>query len=370
MKFCFWGNVAEAFKGNTSGGGELQIALLAKALAKAGHEVVVIDPFSDSGFQSEEGVAILPVAGWNKGIRGLRMITHRLPAFYRLLRDQKADVYYIRLRSYLHIPAYLAARKNNAKFIQALAHDLDVQGHAGKLKNEYLDRFQFFKYLSVSLPNDLAFDWLLKRSDYVFLQHSGQKVRFQKIKGKEVLFRNLIVLPSAPHSKEITDEYYIHVGAISVLKGSENLFELIRKLSAGIKVVIVGNARDKRSRAIVEKLRGYPNVILTGRKSHSETLQLISRSKALISTSNFEGFPNIFLESWVSSVPVISLHINPDRIIEKYGLGYDCAGDINRMIEVMEKADFQKFRKEDFYSYLINNHNWDTASERLMNIIS
>lgn len=348
----------------------MQIALLAKALAKSGHDVVVIDPFSDSAFQSDEGVSIIPVPGWNKGFRGFRMLTHRLPAFYRLLCKQKADVYYVRLRSYLHIPAYLAAKKNKARFIQALAHDLDVQGHAGKLKNEYFDRFQFFKYLSVSLPNDLAFDWLLKRSHFIFLQHSGQKVRFQKIKGKEVLFRNLIVLPPSPISREITDDYYIHVGAISVLKGSENLFQLIGKISSGVKVVIVGNARDKRSMAIVEKLSKFPNVLLMGRKSHAETLQLISKSKALISTSNFEGFPNIFLESWVSSVPVISLHINPDQIIEKYGLGYDCAGDMNRMIEIMEKADFQKFRKEDFYSYLKNNHNWATANERLMNLLS
>ena len=43
MKICFWGNIAGALKAKPDGGGELQIALLAKALAKAGHEVVVID---------------------------------------------------------------------------------------------------------------------------------------------------------------------------------------------------------------------------------------------------------------------------------------------------------------------------------------
>ncbi len=41
MKICFWGDIGKALSGNTSGGGELQIALLARALAKAGHEVVV-----------------------------------------------------------------------------------------------------------------------------------------------------------------------------------------------------------------------------------------------------------------------------------------------------------------------------------------
>ena len=33
MKICFWGDLVGALTGNTNGGGELQIALLAKALA-------------------------------------------------------------------------------------------------------------------------------------------------------------------------------------------------------------------------------------------------------------------------------------------------------------------------------------------------
>lgn len=348
----------------------MQIALLTKALAMAGHEVVIIDPFSNDTFTSEEGVKIIPVPGWNKGPRGIRMITNRIPSFYRLLIEQKADIYYVRLRSYLHLPVYLAARKNHARFIQALAHDLDVQDNAGKLRHEYFDRFNLFKYLSVSLPNDLIFDWLLKRSDYVFLQHTGQKVRFQKIKGKEVLFRNLIKIPSSSLIQERRENYFIHVGAISVLKGSENLQRLIQMLSPEIKVMIVGNARDKRSMEIVEKLKNYPNVILTGRKSHSETLGLISRSAALISTSNFEGFPNIFLESWASSIPVISLHINPDHIIEKYALGYYCSGDINKMKEIMENEDMARFRNEDFISYLKEFHSWETANDRIMQILN
>ena len=43
MKICFWGDVAGALRGKTSGGGELQIALMAKALRKSGNEVTVLD---------------------------------------------------------------------------------------------------------------------------------------------------------------------------------------------------------------------------------------------------------------------------------------------------------------------------------------
>ena len=47
MKVCFWGNIANTLHGDTAGGGELQIALLAKALVKSG--LIVIIDYTISG---------------------------------------------------------------------------------------------------------------------------------------------------------------------------------------------------------------------------------------------------------------------------------------------------------------------------------
>ena len=54
MKICFWGKVANALLGKTYGGGELQMALLAKALNSLGHEVVVVDLDISEEFVTEE----------------------------------------------------------------------------------------------------------------------------------------------------------------------------------------------------------------------------------------------------------------------------------------------------------------------------
>ena len=66
MKFCFFGNIAGALKGKTEGGAELQISLLARALALKGHEVVIIDPYSSESFVSQEGIRLINVPDWNK----------------------------------------------------------------------------------------------------------------------------------------------------------------------------------------------------------------------------------------------------------------------------------------------------------------
>jgi hypothetical protein len=134
MKICFWGNIAGALKGTTDGGGELQISLLAKALARCGNEIVVIDYNTDEDFVTAEGIKVFKIRGWNKGVRIIRTVTRRLPQLYKSLRDQKADVYYCRIRDFRHILAYWAARKVRGKFVLHMASDLDTMSFRTKFK--------------------------------------------------------------------------------------------------------------------------------------------------------------------------------------------------------------------------------------------
>jgi glycosyltransferase involved in cell wall biosynthesis len=72
---------------------------------------------------------------------------------------------------------------------------------------------------------------------------------------------------------------------------------------------------------IVCALQKLPNIEQCGQIGHSEALQVIADAALLLSTSDQEGFPNTFLEAWSSGTPVVSLKIDPDRKIERLGLG-------------------------------------------------
>ena len=83
-----------------------------------------------------------------------------------------------------------------------------------------------------------------------------------------------------------------------------------------------------------------------GKVSHDKALQVIGDSAILLSTSDLEGFPNTFLEAWSAGTPVVSLKIDPDRIIERMGLG-TVSGSVERTIADINALMDSPDRRDD-----------------------
>jgi glycosyltransferase involved in cell wall biosynthesis len=75
------------------------------------------------------------------------------------------------------------------------------------------------------------------------------------------------------------------------------------------------------SEKVIADLRSLPNVDFLGRLAPDKAHEIIANAAVLLSTSDEEGFPNTFAQAWSNGTPVVSLRIDPDRIIERYGLG-------------------------------------------------
>jgi glycosyltransferase involved in cell wall biosynthesis len=355
MKICFWGDIASAINGNTNGGGQLQIMLLAKALALAGHEVVILDHEIGKEFKTDEGIKVLPIKGWNEGIRMIRTFTGRLPRLYADLKKQRADIYYCRIRDFRHILAYWAARKVGGKFVLGLASDLDIMNLNTRWEYTYKSHLQSLWDLVNGILSEIVYPFLLKRADLVLIQHEGQK---QKLLKKNVRFKILYNLIEISPPQAIIDhnhEDFIYVGSLDKRKGFVEFLEIVKR-SPFCSFKIIGQPRDKTGYLLYEEFRSFKNVKLFGRLPHSETLQHIANSKALISTSPWEGFPNIFIESWACGVPVLSLHVDPGGVIETENLGFFAHGDFNRMISAMKNTRYSKGFTEKAVTYVKNKH--------------
>ena len=368
MKICFWGNIANSINGNTEGGGELQIAILAEALARVGHEVVVLDTNTTENFITKDGIKVFKIVGWNSGIRYIRTFTHRLPKLYLSLKAQKADIYYCRIRDFRHILAFYAAHKVNAKLIIGLASDLDVMNFAKRFKFYYLEHKVDFWHIFSSILNEIIYPWLFRNADLILAQHIGQKDILLKKRIESLVFPNLFNSIVPQIKKTNLTEYFIYVGSLHKRKGFFEFYDLVKKTPTH-KYIVIGQPMDKMSFKYYEELKSFDNVSLLGRLSHSETLKHIANSKAMISTSRMEGFPNIFIEAWACGVPVISLHVDPGEIIQSEKLGEVCFGNLDKMLEAMDNIiNTDKISKRTKF-YVEHNHELNNNKLKEINML-
>jgi glycosyltransferase involved in cell wall biosynthesis len=345
MKICTWGDVGSALEGKTSGGGELQIALLAKALVKSGHEVVIIDFLMQKDIITEDGIKVLTVKGYNNDSKYFRFFS-LIPKLYSALKAQNADIYYSQIREFRQLLPCMAARKVHGKFVLQLASDLDAMNIWMRLKYDYLTRFEgLYWFLKVFLT-ELIFPALVRKADTVLVQHEGQKNILIKKGIKSIIFNNLIELNEIPLVENAVRQDFSYVGALDKRKGFAEFFKLVEKAPfATFKVI--GQPRDKTGFLYYEKLKSFKNVTLFGSLSHAETMCHIFNSKALISTSPMEGFPNIFIEAWACGIPVLSLSFDPGDIIKKVGLGFVADGDLDKLVNEMRSIqNTEEFSKK------------------------
>lgn len=355
MKVCFWGEIAEALHGATPGGGELQIALLAKAFASSGDEVVLVDYITKTEFTTPEGIKVVPVPGWEKGIRIIRSFTHRFPWLYKTLRDQHADVYYCRMRDFRHMITYRAARKVKARFVYDLADGYDTVSFIERCKYDYFTKKKGLWWLINLIFSENIHPRLLRKADLVIAQHEGQAESLRKKNVQAVVYHNLIELNHIPVVNNPERSAFIYVGSLAKNKGFDVFYELIVN-NPNHFYKIIGQPRDKTGAKYFRQLKDFSNVQLYGRLNHASAINHINNSKALICTSPVEGFPNIFLEAWACGTPVLSLFVDPGNIIQNNNLGFFANGDIDKLYKAMLTIETSEVYSYNARNYVLQNH--------------
>lgn len=371
MKFCFKGNITGALLGKTEGGGELQVALLAKALAKNGHEVVIIDPVDcDKDFITEDGIKVLTVPNWKKGLPVARFLFALLPGSYRLLLQQNADIYYCRMRDFQHLLPYIVARKVKGKFVLAMAADIDATGFKERYQYFYkTQKFSLWLFFS-GLFIEMVQPFLLRKSDIILSQHEGQKRILDQRKISSFVFGNLIDLAGIPVVENPAKTDFIYVSSfLQKRKGFVELFKLIEQ-SPNQTFTIIGKPFGRVSSDLFKKLQNFKNVKLLGKLDHLESIIHIANSKALVTTSPMEGFPNIFLEAWATGVPVISYIVDPGDIIVKNQLGLVCNGQFDLLCSSIHNFDNYTFDSNILKDYVKKNHSVEFAHSKLLDILN
>ena len=191
--------------------------------------------------------------------------------------------------------------------------------------------------------NEFLFKKALNKCHHIFIQTKDQKKILKEkfeIQGKQIYNAH----PEHTYSFvnfNLRDNNILWIGRIIPRKKPQKVLWLAKKLPEYNFHIIgpVGN-QDFFARYFTEIEQ--ENVKYLGEMPHSKILDLLSRSKLFISTSESEGLSNTFIEAWKTGTPIITFYVDPDNIIsdKKLGVKLDTNGSIARQIlEIIENEN-------------------------------
>ena len=85
--------------------------------------------------------------------------------------------------------------------------------------------------------------------------------------------------------------------------------------------------------ALVTEAAQIHNLTFISRVPFEEIDAYFRRAKILVSTSDSEGFANIFIQACKAGTPILSLNSNPDGFLGKYQCGMDCHGNWQQLTD-------------------------------------
>jgi glycosyltransferase involved in cell wall biosynthesis len=311
MKICFVGLdnlpvLAPEYREHYIGGESVQQTLLARALARRGHQVtMVVGDYGQADGAQWDSIRTWKAYPADAGIPVLRFIHPRWTGLWSALARADADVYYTSCAGMQVGQLALFCRRHGKRLVFRAASDSDCD------PSRLLVRYARDRWL---------YAYGLRRSDAILVQSAWQARAMTRHYGLASRQAGMLVEQSPPAS--VRDIDVLWVGNIRSVKRPDRALELAAALRTDVMHMAGGpmSGEEALYGDIHAAAATADNVRFHGRLSYWEANELYGRASVLVNTSDVEGFPNSYLQAWVRGVPVITL-IDPDGVIRREGLG-------------------------------------------------
>lgn len=342
-----------ALSGGTTGhigGVEWQTSLTARWLGAQGWRVSMLTwdegPLGDT---EVEGVRVIKMCRRAAGIPGLRFFLPRWTSLNRAMRRADADLYYQNCGECVTGQVALWCRRNRRAFVYSIANDPDVDPSLPDMH---------------TMRERVLYRYGLRRADRIIVQTRTQADTLRKGFGLDSVVLPMpcpgpteddYVAPVAPtdNSKRI-----VWVARVCEQKRPDRFLD-IADACQDLRFDFVGPSDDSPyCQRICERARRISNLVLHGGVSRSKLAEFYRRAACLCCTSDFEGFPNTFLEAWSHGLPIVST-FDPDGLIGSRDLGA-VASDVPGLINEMRKLTTSPIRwrraSQNARRYYVENH--------------
>lgn len=299
----------------TYGGAELQTYLLANEMRKHFLVDYVVGDFDQKDIEFNNNIRI---------VKYFKTTDNFINKFVKLtmsLFESHADIYIQRSFSRGTFIISIFCLMLRKKFVYMVAHDSETDTSFEKDKNIFSRIYHraAFKLASV----------ILCQSD----EEKTNLIEFKKISDKKIriMKKGLIIPETSCISKEIDG---IWVGRCTKWKKPELFLKLAHENKNKTFCMICSSSHTDLLffKEIKERCSSIPNLEFKENLPNKHVIEYLNNSKIFILTSGGEGeLPMTVLETLSCGVPVISVHINPDKILTNEGIGVCLEGDENQL---------------------------------------
>ncbi len=347
-----WGAVSG--KSNASIGGiARQTALVSKWLAAHGRETTVIT--EDEGQKADtqiDGITILKTCQPGSGLPGLRFFHPRWTSLLSAIKRSRADVVYQNGSGALTGQIAIYCKFKRIPFVFSVASDADCLPSLKELKNKR-DKFLYIHGL--------------KHATQVIVQTDKQK----HLLVENFRVQSTVIPMPCPGPADadyvprmrVTNRQILWVGRICSVKRPELLLKLANRMPDWNFHVVGPAYHDESGRKFCEMVKTTKNVVWHGPVPYEGMSPFYAQAAFMCCTSEYEGFPNTFLEAWSHGLPVIST-IDPDSTIERKQLGAIAANEaeMERYARLFSGDDnsYQSLSK-NCRRYYVQNHTLEHA---------
>ena len=324
------------------GGAQYQIAcLLDELIALKRYEIYYVARRVDPNFQPD-GYRIVAL-GRHGSVPRLGYLVDAMP-LYRALHDIQPEVIYQRVAcGYTGIAAHYA-RRNGARLIWHISSDTDVdprtlRGDTNAIRR-HLDKW--------------SIEYGIRHANHIVAQTETQALSLERNYGRVA---DAVVPNFHPAPREVITKTgplsVVWVANLKPLKQPEVFVRLAARLSdvKGARFVMVGaqptHPYGGWSERLMRSISATPHMDYLGQVTQDEVNELLARAHVLVNTSRHEGFPNTFIQAWMREVPVVSLHIDPDGVLEREAVGFH-VGTEERLIGVVRELITDPVRRAQY----------------------
>lgn len=233
---------------------------------------------------------------------------------YRALARERPDIILQFVGSAHTGIAALYARSHGCKMIWRVTNDPSVEPDKTSWRKPHLKLEQLF--LSFGIRNATL---ILAQTEY---QRAHLAERFPNAP-VQVLPNFHPAAPDCGRSGAVVKQV-VWVANLKPLKNPGAFVRLARRFAhrADVRFVMVGGTDGGEwTKQQLTEIAATPNLDYRGAVSQSAVNSLLEHTDLLVNTSDHEGFSNTFIQAWMRRVPVVSLRVDPDRLLSRGGLG-------------------------------------------------